>query len=170
MLLKNLSTLFISLLALLPVASSALEGDRDQPIEIQADAAMLDETQGKSIYQGSVIITQGSLQVSAEEVEILTVDSEVTQIIAIAADGELANYQQQMNDQKDMVTAEARKITYLVQEERLHLAGNARLQQVEDVFAGELLYYDMAKGVVNLDSTGGTGRVNMTISPKKSPQ
>ena len=66
-----------------------------------------------------------------------------------------------------MVSAEARKITYLVQEERLHLAGNAKLQQVGDIFTGELLYYDLGRGIVNLDSGGSKGRVNMTISPKQ---
>jgi len=68
----------------------------------------------------------------------------------------------------DMVVADARKITYLVQEERLHLSGDARLQQVQDVFTGQLLYYDLGRGIVNLNSSGGSDRVNMTITPKKS--
>jgi len=49
----------------------------------------------------------------------------------------------------------------------LHLNGDARLQQVEDIFTGELLYYDLGRGIVNLNSGGGNNRINMTISPKK---
>jgi len=158
------------LLTLLPTFLYALETDREQPIRIQADAAIVDETKGSSVYKGNVIITQGTLQVTADEVEIFTADSEVIQIIAKTNKGSevLAHYQQQTNEAMDMVVANARKITYLVQEERLHLAGDARLQQVQDVFTGQLLYYDLGRGIVNLSSGGGSDRVNMTINPKKS--
>ena len=158
------------LLALQPTLLYALETDREQPIRIQADAAIVDETKGASIYKGNVIITQGTLEVTADEVEIFTADREVIQIIAKTNKGSevLAHYQQQSNEAMDMVVADARKITYLVQEERLHLAGDARLQQVQDVFTGQLLYYDLGRGIVNLNSSGGSDRVNMTITPKKS--
>ena len=160
----------LCLLTLLPTFSSALESDREQPIRIQADAAIVDETSGSSVYKGNVIITQGTLEVTANEVEIFTADGEVIQIIAkTEKDSEaLAHYQQQINEAMDMVVADAQKITYLVQEERLHLSGDARLQQVQDVFTGQLLYYDLGRGIVNLNSSGGSDRVNMTITPKKS--
>jgi lipopolysaccharide export system protein LptA len=158
------------LLTLMPTFSFALESDREQPIKIQADAAIVDEKNGSSVYKGDVIITQGTLEVTANEVEIFTADGEVIQIIAkTEEDSELlAHYQQQVNETMDMVVADARKITYLVQEERLHLSGDARLQQVQDVFTGQLLYYDLGRGIVNLNSSGGSDRVNMTITPKKS--
>ncbi len=169
---KSMQYMYLIALGLVLLANSsiALETDREQPIRIQADAAMVDESQGASVYRGNVIITQGTLEVTADEVEIYTADSAVIQIIAkMDKDSEkLAHYRQQVNEDADMVEADARKITYLVQEERLHLSGDARLQQVEDIFTGELLYYDLARGIVNLSSTGGSDRVNMTITPKKS--
>jgi lipopolysaccharide export system protein LptA len=157
-------------LTLQPTFLSALESDQEQPIRIQADAAIVDETSGSSVYKGNVIITQGTLEVTANEVEIFTADSEVIQIIAKTEKGSevLAHYQQQINEAMDMVVADAKKITYLVQEERLHLSGDARLQQVQDVFTGQLLYYDLGRGIVNLNSSGGSDRVNMTIIPKNS--
>ena len=155
------------LMTLLPTFSYALETDREQPIRIQADAAIVDEKKGSSVYKGNVIITQGTLEVTADEVEIFTADREVIQIIAKTNKGSevLAHYQQQTNEAMDMVVADAKKITYLVQEERLHLAGDARLQQIDDVFTGQLLYYDLGRGIVNLNSSGGSDRVNMTINP-----
>ena len=158
----------------------ALETDREQPITIRADdgevalaqrlRGEVDENQGTFVYRGNVIITQGTLEVTADEVEIHTAERAITQIIArMDKDSEdLAHYQQQMNEADDMVYADARKITYLVQEERLHLSGEARLQQVEDVFTGELLYYDMARGIANLSSGDQSNRVNMTITPGNS--
>ena len=158
------------MLMLLPTFSSALESDREQPIRIQADAAIVDETNGSSVYKGNVIITQGTLEVIANEVEIFTSAGEVIQIIATTdKDSEvLAHYQQQINDAMDMVVADAQKITYLIQEERLHLSGDARLQKIQDVFTGQLLSYDLERGIVNLNSLGGSDRVKMTITPNKS--
>lgn len=165
-----LHTIIAGTFSLLSLSVIALESDREQAIRIQADAAMVDEGAGTSIYRGNVIIQQGTLKVTAEEVEIFTSDSEIIQIIAKAdqKSSDLAHYTQQINADNERVSAQARKITYLVQEERLHLAGDARLKQVEDEFEGELLYYDLAKGIVNLSSGGGSDRINMTISPKKS--
>jgi lipopolysaccharide export system protein LptA len=149
--------------------SMALESDQYEPIQIQADAAMVDETAGTSVYRGEVIIEQGTLEVTADEVDIISADSEVIQITAKAnPDSDApARYRQQINPDGDQVTAEAKKITYLIQERRLHLSGNARLRQVDDVFTGELLYYDLDKGVVNLSAGNSSNRVNMTISPRK---
>lgn len=169
---KSLTTLSLTgLLALTSLSAAALESDREQAIRIQADAAMVDENAGTSIYRGNVIIQQGTLKVTAEEVEIFSSDSEIVQIIAKAdqKSSRLAHYQQQLNANNDRVSAEAKKITYLVQEERLHLAGDAKLQQVNDEFEGELLYYDLTKGIINLSAGGKSDRINMTISPKKSP-
>ncbi len=161
----------VILIAAAWVNAYALDSDRDQPIRIQADAAMVNDNAGTSTYRGNVVIRQGTLLVTADEVEIFTRDEAVIQIIAKTDrdSSELAHYEQQTNADADMVYANARKITYLVQEDRLHLAGNARLQQIEDVFTGELLYYDVARGIVNLSAGSNPGdRVNMTITPKKS--
>ena len=155
-------------LGMLPPTLFALDGDQKLPIKVQADAAIVDETNGTSIYKGAVIINQGTLELKADEVEILTAEGAVLQIIAKAnTESETrAHYQQQINDSKDLVIADAKKIIYFVQEKRLHLSGNARLKQATDLYSGELLYYDLALGIVNLKSGGGLDRVNMTISPR----
>lgn len=166
------AALFAGLLCLYTPTLQALESDASQPIRIEADAALVDESAGTSVYRGNVIIVQGTLKVTADEVEIFSADSEVVQIIARAGKGEdeLAHYEQQTNENRDMVVANAKKITYLIQEKRLHLSGKAWLQQVDDTFSGELLYYDIDQGIVNLSSGNSKDRVNMTITPKNSGQ
>lgn len=146
----------------------AIESDKHQPIRIQADAGSADDAAGTYIYRGNVTITQGTLNVTADEVEILTRDDTIIRIVASADSPKLARYKQQTNHESEMVYADAREITYLVQEEQLHLSGNARVQQVENVFSGELLHYDMARGIVDLlAGPDPDDRVNMTITPKK---
>ena len=156
--------------------SFALTSDRDEPISIEADSAFIDEVKGETIYEGSAIIRQGTLNITADKVRVIMSDSEVVQIIAsMSSDSkDRAHYEQQPDDDEALVSADAKIINYFIQEERLHLTGDAHLQQTQDKFAGELLYYDMTTGVVELKS-GKTsedkvGRVSITLQPKKKKQ
>jgi lipopolysaccharide export system protein LptA len=49
--------LFLTLMALAPHVS-ALSSDKDQPVEIQADFAEMDDISGTTDYIGNVIVTQ----------------------------------------------------------------------------------------------------------------
>ena len=95
----------------------ALTSDANQPIHIQADAAVMDDANGSSVYRGNVIIEQGTLQIKADEVEIITSDSEVIHIIAStdADSKKLAHFEQLPDDSAHRVYADARKLFYLVQ-------------------------------------------------------
>ncbi|MBD3647814.1 MAG: lipopolysaccharide transport periplasmic protein LptA [Pseudomonadales bacterium] len=167
---RHLTIVFITAFLLSAGTIRALEADRHEPINIQADSALVNEKEGTSIYTGDVTIDQGTLHIAAHQVEIVTDGERVIQIIATAeADSEaLAHYEQKPGPEDATVYADARKITYFVQEERLHLAGSASLRQNQDKFSGELLYYDVNEGTVNLTSSGEEGdRVKMTINPRK---
>ena len=169
-----LKPIFLLACALLPSLALALASDRDQPISIEADSAYIDDVNGVTIYEGGAIIRQGTLEITADKVKVIMSDSEVVQIIASMAEDAagLAHYEQMPDDDEALVAADARIITYFIQEERLHLTGQALLQQTQDRFAGELLYYDMTTGIV--DIKGGktpqnqSGRVSITLQPKKT--
>lgn len=165
----RLKALILTVAALYAGGIAALESDRQQPITIQADDAMLDEQKGTSVYTGDVTIDQGTLHIFADKVEIISDGDRVIQIIASSKgdNGSLAHYEQQPDAEEELVQADAHKITYFVQEERLHLAGNARLQQARDTFSGELLYYNINKGIVNLSGSKPEDRVIMTINPRE---
>jgi lipopolysaccharide export system protein LptA len=160
--------------ATLPQFSAGLASDRDQPISIEADSAFIDDVQGETIYEGNAIIVQGTLNINADKVKVIMSDSEVVQIIASMApeSSGLAHYEQMPDDDGGLVSANAKIITYFIQEEKLHLTGKAHLQQTRDKFSGELLYYDMTTGVVDLKggATDGPrkGRVSITLQPKDS--
>ena len=169
---KSSLLVLIALTYLMPTAGYSLSTDQSQPINIQADAAIVDNKAGVTIYSGNVTINQGTLLITADEVKVIVSQKEVTQIIAsMKAKSEmLAHYEQLPDDTDEPVSADARTITYFLKEQRLHLAGNAHLKQTRDTFSGELLHYDLAKGNVDLKGGGKEkgGRVNITLTPKKS--
>jgi lipopolysaccharide export system protein LptA len=163
----------ILVLALSNGAAYALSSDQDELFHIQADGAEIDKGTGTSIYRGRVTIDQGTMHISADEIEIRTHDSEVIQIIArMNKDSkELAHYQQQPDDDAELIHADAKEINYMIQEEKLHLTGQAKLRQLPNQFEGELLQYDVKQGIVNLQGSvtpdNKSGRINMTLNPKK---
>lgn len=156
----------ILLVFLLPYQCLGLSDDRDKEINIEADVAIADDKSGIAVYSGNVTINQGSMHITADEVKVIRSEHKVLQIIASMKPGtdSLAHYEQ-LNDKNQPVSADARKITYFLQEKRIHLAGNAKLKQAESSFSGELLHYDLSQGIVKGGSETSGGRIKITLKP-----
>ena len=159
---------------LLPALLYALPSDRDQEIRIKADEAEINEVDGYSVYRGNVTFDQGTIRISADQIEVLVADSEIIEIIASTnpTSTALAHYQQQPESDEGIVYADAREITYYAQEDRLNMIGQAKLRQTDDRFSGELLKYDVKKGTVSLigktsPEAGTSERVEILLSPQK---
>lgn len=169
--LNPISLFFV--LALSNGALYALSSDKDKQFYIQADTAQIDKSTGISVYRGRVTVVQGTMHIAADEIEIHTHDSEVIQIIARMNKNSkaLAHYEQQPDKDAELIYANAREINYMIQEEKLHLTGQAKLHQLPNEFEGELLHYDIKRGIVNMKGSitpdNKSGRINMTLNPKK---
>jgi lipopolysaccharide export system protein LptA len=164
---KNLTLL---LLTLCSSQALALNTDSEQPIQISADAGTVNEVAGISTYSGNVAIDQGSMHIAADEVEVVIIDKRVVKIIARALPNseKLARYEHLPENAEKPVVAEAKLITYLASEERLNLSGQARLEQIQGSFSGDLLLYDVNRGIVDIKSGDHEGdRIKMTISPQR---
>lgn len=146
---------------LLPAVAPALPEDADQPIEIEAESAELDQNAGQVVYRGSVEVTQGSMRVFADQ---MTVDYEDQKVVRITAVGTPARYRQQLESDKGEVRAHAGTIVYHTQEERVHLEREAFLEQGGNEIAGELINYDIVAGKVSAES-GGEGPVRVIVQP-----
>ncbi|TVS17141.1 MAG: lipopolysaccharide transport periplasmic protein LptA [Gammaproteobacteria bacterium] len=164
--LKHLTLLLAPVLAL-PVA--ALPEDRDQPIEIRAEQVELDDETGIAVYEGSVQLDQGSLQVLAHRLTIHTRDQAVSRIVAEGVpEGEPARYRQIPERDAAPVEARARTITYLATDERVELEGNAHLRQLDDTFAGDRITYDIRERRIAASGGRDGQPVTMTIQPGRA--
>lgn len=134
---------------------SALSSDREKSIHIQADSAVVDDKLGLSTYKGNVVVNQGTLHITADEVQITSKNNEVVKVVASTAPNSkhLAHYQQLPDNSKQLVKADARKITWLVKKRQLELDGEAHLRQSKDSsFSGAVIHYDAGTGTVNARS------------------
>ena len=59
---------FFGLMLAIAPAVFALPEDRDQPIEITADSAVINEKQSQAEYTGAVVVTQGTLKLEGDVV------------------------------------------------------------------------------------------------------
>lgn len=152
----------------------ALPSDRDQPIRVQADSAELDERQGVAIYRGAVVITQGTLKITGDQVTITQNDQ--GEIEVFTAIGGPAYYEQQPSADKPLVQAYGKTIQYFAPAERIVLIDQAKIIQEGNTFKGEKIVYDTKRQIVNAGRAGNTAvskpqpRIDMVILPKKKPE
>lgn len=155
------------LLPLLHGSAHALSSDRNQPMDVEADRADIDDKRGISVYRGNVKITQGTLRLTADELTLHTRDGEVVRAIAV---GTPATYRQRPDGKDHDVEAEALKMEYFADRQQLILTDTARVQQAGDTFRSERIDYDIAADVVKAGAGAPGDRVRITIQPKQQGQ
>ncbi len=155
--------------------AAALATDSQQPIEIEADFAELDDQEGKTIYVGNVVVTQGSIRMTGDKLKVNF--SEDRDLEDVYLEGRPAYFKQTPDNGED-VEGEALLIEYHQLKSLLHLISKARLTQGARLFEGDRINYDTAKSVITAravpkarqqttDKTKQTGRVRVIIPPKK---
>lgn len=164
--LKRIFLLFAWLLAS-PVW--ALDSDRQQPIQIEADRLDVDDAKGIGVYRGDVRYTQGTLELKAAEVMIYsTQERSLARVVAV---GNPATFEQQIDPAGGVLTGEAQTIEYNVTTEQLLLKGSAHLVYCGDEFASDHIEFLAAKDLVKAGkSPQGGGRVQVTIQPRVRDQ
>ena len=153
-----LITLFLS------TYSFALTEDAQQPIEIEAESVMVDETAGFNEFIGDAEVRQGSLVMTAEIIQVQTNADGVETMIAKGTPDQPAKYIQSQENQARLIEATATLITYDVNDGMIFLVGDAYLVQGFDSFSGDSLTYDINNDKVLVKgSEDGTKRVKFKI-------
>ena len=143
----------------------ALPEDAKQPIEIEAQSVVVDETTGFNEFSGDAEVRQGSLLLFAELIQVQTDNKEVVSMIAKGSLEKPAKYIQSQENQARFVEATASQITYDVDKGMVFLVGTARLVQGFDSFSGDTLDYDINNDrVVVKGNKYGTERVKFKIA------
>lgn len=158
-------SLHIALL-LLSGQSWAMESDRDQPIEVEADRMEWREQENISIYEGKVTLVQGSLRVKSDRMVVHFNDA--NELTLLEMTGKPAKLRQ-INDQREEVRGEAEQIDYNELESLLILRKSAFLDQAGDIVRGELIRLDTATNNIEAGTTNAEDRVKMVIQPRKKP-
>lgn len=175
----RVSAAALLLLALLsvPDGARALSTDREQPIEIEADFAELDDEEGTTVYIGNVVVVQGSIRMTGDRLRVnFTPERELKDAYL---EGRLATFKQTPDEGKEDVEGEAINIEYHALENMIYLIEKAKVTQGERLTQGHRINYDTERSIVTVRSARATsadkdsqpketsGRVRIIIPPKK---
>ena len=165
-LLPLINNLLLTFTVVLSSSALALPTDRDEPIYVEAVSAHIDDEQGVTRYTGNVVITQGSMVLKGETVDLLRgEDDTINQIISKGAPG---YFEQRPQLDQEITYATGSTLDYTVSSQLLLITGNAKVTQGGDEFTGAKINYDMANSKVKAFSNeSGSQRVKMVLQPKK---
>ncbi len=164
-----------SLFILLPSFAYALPSDREQPINIEADHAQLDDKAGITQYKGRAILTQGSLRIEGDIITFYyDTDKNLTKAVA---EGKLAKYKQLHKENEPPVRVKAIQMEYFAQSQKVFLLGQGEIWQDGDKLTGDRIEYNITDNVANVKSgpvkigdkvEESKGRVHIIIQPPSS--
>ena len=160
------------LCALAAPAALADRSDRDQPINLESDRLVADDTKKISTFEGHVVVTQGTLAIRADKI-VVRQDAQGFQ--HGTATGNPATFRQKRDGYDEFIEGEALKIEYDAKTERVEFLDCARLHRgsSEDV-RGNYISYDQKTEYFTVESRANTSqkcsdaRVRAVIMPKKS--
>lgn len=170
-------SLIIVILLLICGRSAALSTDSQQPIEIEADFAELDDEEGTTVYIGNVTVTQGSIYMTGERLRVnFTEERDLKEAFL---EGQPATFKQTPDGAVHDIEGEAIVIEYHALKSFLYLIEKAKVTQGERLFEGHRINYDTDKSIITARSARAgqadkdeqpkatSGRVRIIIPPKK---
>jgi lipopolysaccharide export system protein LptA len=146
----------------LPLPAWALSSDREQPMHIESDRAELDEQKGISLYIGNVRVTQGTLVLTGDHMTVYQDGANLERIILL---GRPATYRQRPDGKDEDMRAEALRMEYFADPERVILIDQAVAWQGENSFRSDRIVYEVAQDRVLGGDTEG-GRVHIILQPR----
>lgn len=156
--------LLLAAMLIAPGASWALSADRTQPMHIEADEVTIDDKKQVSVYVGDVVVTQGTLRITADKLTVYTDDGDIQKMVAL---GRPATYKQRPDNKDQDVEAEALKMEYFADRELVILTDQAKLWQGPNTFASERIVYRLDRDQVDAGRKAGGDRVRIIIHPQE---
>ncbi|MCQ0969024.1 lipopolysaccharide transport periplasmic protein LptA (plasmid) [Paracoccus sp. TK19116] len=152
------AVLILSLLTTVPafaqnVAFGGIRADTSAPVELAADSLQVNQSDGTAVFTGNVVIGQGEMRLSADEVTVVYADGDQQKIDRLQATGNVT-----LVNGPD--AAEASEAEYDVATGNIALSGDVVLTQGQNVLRGDRMTVNLAEGSAQVD-----GRVRSVLQP-----
>jgi lipopolysaccharide export system protein LptA len=167
------SLVFLGFLLGLAGPAQAERADRTKPINLESDSMRVDDAQKISVFEGKVVMTQGTLTIHADKITVRQ-DKEGHQYGS--ASGNLATFRQKRDGADEYIEGEAERIEYDGKIDKVEFFNRARLKrEPADEVHGNYISYDSRTEYFTV--TGGTApsasgspaaRVHAVIQPRNS--
>ncbi len=125
------------------VALGGFSADPSAPVEVTAEALVVDQETGAATFSGGVVVGQGELRLSAAEVEVLY-DAGTDAIARLVARGGVTLA-------TPTEAAEAEEADYDLAAQVLTLSGDVLLTQGGNAIAADRMVVDLAAGTARME-------------------
>jgi lipopolysaccharide export system protein LptA len=151
--------------------------DRSKPMVVEADRdGVLDLQRQVLVYTGNVVISQGSMVLRAERVEMRTLPDGYRAASALGASGKPASWRQKRDGVDETVEGTADRIEFDGRADTLRFLGNGAVRRlrsgaVADEITGASILWDNTAEIFrveggNVSQTNPGGRVRAVLSPR----
>jgi lipopolysaccharide export system protein LptA len=148
--------------------------DREKEIVVGADRLTADDANKTSTFEGNVVVTQGTMRMTASKV---TVREDKNRHKYYVANGAPVTFRQKRDNADEWIEGFAERAEFDDNADVLKLFNNARVKRNNDELAGDFISYDMRRELAEVTGApAGTkspnaGRVKVIITPpKKGPE
>ncbi|MDE2564988.1 MAG: lipopolysaccharide transport periplasmic protein LptA, partial [Burkholderiales bacterium] len=159
------------------VPARAAPGDRSQPMVVEADRpGTVDLQRQVAVFNGNVVITQGSLVLRADRVETREQPDGYRTATAIGSAAQPATWRQQGASPGEVVEGQAERIEYDGRADTLRLSGHSIVRRlrgglVTDEVTGGVIVWDDTTQTAQVEGGAATatnpgGRVRAVLSPR----
>jgi lipopolysaccharide export system protein LptA len=167
----------LALGALLGGAAWAEKADRSQQMVIEAErSGVLDMQRQVLVYAGNVVVSQGTLVLRADRIEIREMSDGYRAATAIGGNGKPASYKQKRDGLDETVEGVADRIEFDGRSETLRFVGSGAVRRLRggvlaDEITGALIVWDASAEVFSVEggsrsATNPNGRVRAVLSPR----
>jgi lipopolysaccharide export system protein LptA len=172
---KNIFVLASCLLATLSLPAYAEKADRESPINLEADRISMDDIKKVQIFEGNVILTQGTLQIRTNRL-VVTQDADGFQKgVATGGPNGLARFRQKREGRDEYIEGEGERIEHDARDEKTEFFLRAWVRSGLDEVRGQYIFYDaLSEKYLVTNGSGETksavgvaqARVRAIIQPK----
>ena len=168
---RGLALACCALMLLAAPGARAEKADRDKPVNLEADRVTIDDAKQTALFEGNVVLTQGTLQIRGDRMEVRQ-DKEGFKYGTTW--GNLAYFRQKREGYDEYVEGWAERIEHDGRAETLQLFNRAQMKRGEDEVRGNYISYDaktefyqvIGGGAKAATANNPEGRVRAVIQPK----
>jgi len=164
-----------ALLVVLALPAYAEKADSEKPINLEADRISMDDVKKVQVFDGNVILTQGTLQIRTSKL-VVTQDADGFQKgVATSGANGLARFKQKLEGKDEYIEGEAERIEHDARSEVTQFFVRAWVKNGQDEVKGHYISYNsLTENYLVTNGAGDTktatgapqARVRAIIQPK----
>ena len=162
--------LFALCAALVALPAAAERSDREKEIVIGADRLTADDANRTSTFDGNVIVTQGTMRITAARV---TVKEDAQRHKFYVASGSPVTFRQKRDNVDEWIDGMAERAEFDDRNDVLRLYNQARVKSNQSELTGDFISYDMKRELAEVSgappgkAAPPNSRVKVIIMPPK---